>query len=63
MDLKDAYFTIPIAQGRKHFRLLWHTNEDIFLLLAFWFIFSVKNLHENNETSNDSFEEDKASVC
>ena len=61
IDLKDAYFTVPIApKDRKYLRFVWQGKNVSVLLSAFQFISSTKNFHENNETPNDSFEIDGA---
>ena len=53
IDLKDDYFTVPIAsQDRKYWNIV------SVLLPALWFFSSTKNFHQNNEAPNGSFETD-----
>ncbi len=53
IDLKDAYFAIPIAvEHRKFLRFLWQHNLFEFTCLPFCLSMCPKGFHKGNETFN-----------
>lgn len=60
IDLRDAYYTLPIAEQFKPYMCFqWDSGVYMFHVMPFGLMpFGPKILHENHETSNGEFKEE-----
>ena len=60
LDLKDAYFLVPLEKNLRQFvRFRWSGKLYEFLLPLLWFGTSTTNIHKIAKSVNDNLTQDK----